>query len=176
MPQIEVSFRIDANGILNVSAKDKATGKEQSVRIEGSAGLGADEIDRMVKDSEAHSSDDKARRESIEKKNSLDSMVYQAEKTIQENGEKLDEAMKSDVEGVIASAKQDLESDDAARIDAGLQRLQAELHKVAEVLYKAEAAPGDAGAPDADAGSSPSDDDVIDAEYTEASDEKREEG
>ncbi len=176
MPQIEVAFDIDANGILSVSANDKATSKEQSVRIEGSGGLASEEIDRMVKDAEAHASDDKSRRESIEKKNNLDSMIYQAEKTLAENGEKLDDAMKSGLEGVIAEAKQDLESGDAARIDAGLQRLQAELHKVAETLYKAEAAQADAGGPGPDAGSSSPDDDVIDAEYTEASDEKREEG
>ncbi len=176
LPQIEVAFDIDANGILSVSASDKATSKEQSVRIEGSGGLASEEIDRMVKDAEAHASDDKARRESIEKKNNLDSMIYQAEKTLAENGEKLDDAMKSGLEGVIAEAKQDLESGDAARIDAGLQRLQAELHKVAETLYKAEAAQADAGGPGPDAGSSSPDDDVIDAEYTEASDEKREEG
>ncbi len=176
VPQVEVAFDIDANGILSVSATDKATGKEQSVRIEGSGGLGAEEIDRMVKDAEVHSSDDKARREHSEKKNNLDSMVYQAEKTLEETAEKLDDALKSDIAGAIETAKQDLESDDGARLDAGLQRLQTELHKVAEILYKAEAAQADAGEPGSDAGSSLADEDVIDAEYTEASEEKSEEG
>ena len=176
VPQVEVAFDIDANGILSVSATDKATGKEQSVRIEGSGGLGAEEIDRMVKDAEVHSSDDKSRREHSEKKNNLDSMVYQAEKTLEETAEKLDDALKSDIAGAIETAKQDLESDDGARLDAGLQRLQTELHKVAEILYKAEAAQADAGEPGSDAGSSLADDDVIDAEYTEASEEKSEEG
>jgi molecular chaperone DnaK len=130
----------------------------------------------MVKDAEAHSSDDKTRRDSIEKKNNLDSMIYQAEKTLEENAEKLDESMKSDAASAIASAKEDLESDDAARIDAGAQRLQAELHKVAETLYKAESAEAEPGDPAPSAGASASDEDVIDAEYTEASGEKREEG
>jgi molecular chaperone DnaK len=130
----------------------------------------------MVKDAEAHSSDDKARREHSEKKNNLDSMVYQAEKTLEETAEKLDDALKSDIAGAIETAKQDLESDDGARLDAGLQRLQTELHKVAEILYKAEAAQADAGEPGSDAGSSLADEDVIDAEYTEASEEKSEEG
>jgi molecular chaperone DnaK len=176
VPQIDVAFDIDANGIVSVSASDKATGKEQSVRIEGSTGLASEEIDRMVKDAEAHSSDDKTRRDSIEKKNNLDSMIYQAEKTLEENAEKLDESMKSDAASAIASAKEDLESDDAARIDAGAQRLQAELHKVAETLYKAESAEAEPGDPAPSAGASASDEDVIDAEYTEASGEKREEG
>ena len=130
----------------------------------------------MVKDAEAHASDDKAKRDGIEKKNNLDSMIYQAQKTLDENGEKLDDAAKSGLEGVIADVKQDLESDDAARIDAGLQRLQTELHGVAETLYKAEPDQAEAGAPGAEAGSSSADDDVIDAEYSEAPEEKREEG
>ncbi|MEE2672552.1 MAG: molecular chaperone DnaK [Myxococcota bacterium] len=175
VPQIEVVFDIDANGILSVSANDKATGKEQSVRIEGSGGLATEEIDRMVNDAEIHSSDDKTRREQIEKKNNLDSMTYQAEKTLEDNVDKLDDALKSDLAGAIETAKQDLESDDAGRIDAGLERLQAELHKVAETLYKAEAAQADAGGPGPDEGSSPPDDDVIDAEYTEAPEDKSEE-
>ena len=167
MPQVEVGFDIDATGILSVSATDKATGKEQSVRIEGAGGLAKDEIDRMVRDAESHAADDKARREAIEKKNTLDSMIYQAEKTLTENAEKLDESQKTGLESAIADAKQDLESEDAGRIDAGRQRLETELHKVAEVLYKSEASPGDGatGGPDAGGGS---DDDVIDAEYTEA--------
>jgi molecular chaperone DnaK len=175
VPQIEVTFDIDANGIVSVSASDKASGKEQSVRIEGAGGLDSAEIDRMVKDAESHASEDLSRREAIEKKNNLDSMIYQGEKTLSENADKLDDALKSGLEGVLADAKKDLESDDGARIGAALERLQAELHKVAEVLYKAEAAGGAAGADDssgAPGGSDGSDDDVIDAEYTE---EKREE-
>jgi molecular chaperone DnaK len=175
VPQIVVAFDIDANGILSVSAADQATGKEQSVRIEGSGGIASEEIDRMVKDAEAHAADDRDRREAIEKKNSLDSMIYQGEKTLAENAEKLDASQKSALEGVLADARKDLESEDSARIDAALQRVQAELHKLAETLYKAEAAAsGEAGAAGepAAAGAAANDDDVIDADYTEESDRK----
>jgi molecular chaperone DnaK len=168
VPQVEVTFDIDANGILSVSAADKATGKDQSIRIEGSGGIASEEIDRMVHDAESHAAEDKNRRELIEKRNQLDSMIYQAEKMVADNGEKLAEADKTTIEGVIADAKKDLEADDLAKLDAARQRLEAELHRLAESLYKADADAGAAGA-DATEGSTTSsdDDDVIDAEYTE---------
>jgi molecular chaperone DnaK len=167
VPQIEVTFDIDANGILAVNAKDKATSKEQSIRIEGSGGLSKDEIDRMVKDAEAHASEDHARREQVEKHNQLDSMIYQAEKTLTENRDKIGEADRTRVESVLAEAKQDLESNDAARMDAARQRVEKEMHAVAEALYKAQAAGGDAaGTAGSDTGGA-KDDGVIDAEYTE---------
>ena len=165
MPQIEVTFDIDANGILSVNALDKASGKDQSIRIEGSGGLDSSEIDRMVKDAEAHASDDKTRRDKIEKHNQLDSMIYQAEKMIADNADNLSDGDKSALQGAIDDAKKDLESDDAARIDAARQRLETELHKLAETLYKAGAA---GAAEEADAAADgKADDDVIDAEYTE---------
>ena len=167
MPQIEVSFDIDVNGILAVSAKDKASGKEQSIKIEGSGGLAKAEIDRMVKDAEAHASEDKARRESIEKKNQLDSLIYQAEKTLRENAEKLPGDVKGAAEEAIRAGKADLESEDAARLDAGRQRLEQAMHKVAEVLYKAQAAQGAAEGQAAGGEKKSGGDDVIDAEYTE---------
>ena len=176
VPQVEVTFDIDANGILSVSATDKASGKEQSIRIEGAGGLDSAEIDRMVQDAETNASADKERREAIEKKNELDSLVYQAEKMVEENGDKLDEAEKAALEGVLADAKADLESGDAAKLDAAKQRVEAELHKVAEKLYKSEAAgaegmPPNPGAPDGDAGAGGgADEDVIDAEFTDTSD------
>jgi molecular chaperone DnaK len=173
VPQIEVTFDIDANGILAVSAKDRATGKEQSIRIEGSGGLKKDEIERMVKEAEAHASEDHARRERIEKKNNLDSLIYHAEKTLRDNADKIGTSEKSELEGVIAEAKKDLESEDAAKLEAARQRVEQGLHKVAEQLYKAQAASGSAGpssggdaAPGAAPGGKPGDD-VIDAEYTE---------
>jgi molecular chaperone DnaK len=170
MPQVEVTFDIDANGILSVNAKDKATAKEQSIRIEGTGGLANDEIDRMVRDAESHAAEDKKRRETIEKHNALDSLIYQAEKQLGETGEKLDPADKTGVEEAIAAAKQKLESQDAAELEAATQTLTQALHKVAEALYQQEAAQG-AGAPGADAagpaGSGGGDDDVIDADYTE---------
>ena len=172
IPQVEVTFDIDANGILSVTASDKASGKDQSIRIEGSGGLSEDEINGMVRDAEANASQDTERRDQIEKHNQLDSMIYQAEKMLADNGEKLSDADKGPLQGAIDSAKQDLESDDVARIDAANQQLEAELHKLAETLYKAESA-GEADSadpsaePSADAGT---DEDVIDAEYTEEKD------
>jgi molecular chaperone DnaK len=173
VPQIEVTFDIDANGILAVGAKDKATGKEQTIRIEGSGGLDKGEVERMVKDAEAHASEDHARRDAIEKKNHLDSMVYQAEKTVAESGENIPVVDKNEVDEAIANAKTVLEGDDAAALDAAHQRLEGALHKVAEHLYKAQAdaeaaaGAGDAAGDAAAGGQGGGDDDVIDAEYTE---------
>jgi molecular chaperone DnaK len=171
VPQVEVIFDIDANGILGVSARDKASGKEQSIRIEGSGGLSSDEIDRMVKEAEANASADKTRRDAIEKKNQLDSLIYQAEKTLAENEAKLDEADKTSISGAIEDAKADLESGDPAKLDAARQRVEAALHKVAEKLYQREAPGGAAGGAGASAAGGAegggSDDDVIDAEFTE---------
>jgi len=174
VPQVEVTFDIDANGILSVGAADKATGKDQSIRIEGSGGLKSDEIDRMVKEAEANASDDKSRRDSIDKKNQLDSLIYQAEKTLAENAEKIDEADKTALNGILADAKTDLESGDAAKLDAARQRVEAEMHKIAEKLYKSEAAAGSAGAGDSSpegASADAADDDVIDAEFTQENDD-----
>jgi molecular chaperone DnaK len=173
VPQVEVTFDIDANGILSVGAKDKATAKEQSIRIEGTGGLDKAEIDRMVKEAESHASEDKQRRESTDKRNQLDNMIYQAEKTLSENGENLEADDRKSFEELLAEAKTDLESEEDARIDAAHQRIESELHRLAEQLYKSQA--GSAGGPqdpaaaggDADPASAPPDDDVIDAEYTE---------
>jgi molecular chaperone DnaK len=168
VPQIEVTFDIDANGILSVNAKDSATGKEQSIRIEGSGGLSKDEIERMVREADAHASEDHQRRETIEKRNALDSLIYNAEKTIRESGDKLPEEEKKQVEEVLKEARADLESDDLARIDAANQRVEQEMHKIAEVLYKAQSAEGAEGAQGpGESAPSGEDGDVIDAEYTE---------
>jgi len=171
VPQIQVGFDIDANGILSVSATDKATGREQSIRIEGTGGLSGDEIDRMVKEAESHASEDRSRREKIESKNRLDSLIYQAEKTLTDNREKLGEDEVKPLEQAIAEAKTDLESDDAAKMDAAHHRVEAALHKAAEALYKAGGqAPGAGAAGEAGpapGGTAGSEEDVIDAEYTE---------
>jgi molecular chaperone DnaK len=178
VPQIEVTFDIDANGILSVNAKDSASGREQSIRIEGSGGLAKDEIDRMVSEAEAHAGEDRQRRELIEKRNTLDSMIYQAEKTLAENEAKIAEADAQAAKSAIEDAKKELEKDDPAALDSARQRLEQALHKVAETLYKAGQEGGDAGAaagagPEASAGS---DDDVVDAEYTEEKGDEREGG
>jgi molecular chaperone DnaK len=169
IPQIEVTFDIDANGILHVGALDKASGKEQSIRIEGSGGLDKSEIDNMVHDAEAHASEDKERKEKIEKHNTLDSLIYSVEKTLGENKDKLDDESRQGVDTALADAKKDLESDDVEKLDAARERLEQEMHKVAELLYKAdpagEGAEGAApGGETADAGDG---EEVIDAEYTE---------
>jgi len=172
MPQIEVTFDIDANGILSVSAKDKASGKEQSIRIEGSGGLSKDEVETMVKDAEAHAAEDRERKERIEKRNQLDSLVYNAEKQLSEHGDKLSAEDKQGLESAVAEAKQDLESDDAARMQAAHGRLEQALHKVAEALYKAQQQAGEAGGGpaaggEASSGAGGDEGEVIDAEYTE---------
>jgi molecular chaperone DnaK len=174
VPQIEVSFDIDANGILSVAATDKASGKEQSIRIEGSGGLASDEIERMVREAESHADEDKVQREKVEKHNALDSMIYQGEKQLKDNESKLSESDREGLKAALESAKADLESNELARLDSGRQSLEQELHKLAEVLYKAQtdqAAESGAGAGDGPGGAgapAASDDgDVIDAEYTE---------
>jgi molecular chaperone DnaK len=169
IPQIEVTFDINADGILSVTASDKATGKDQSIRIEGSGGLSNDEINRMVVDAESHAGEDSERREKIEKHNQLDSMIYQAEKMLADNAEKLPESEKGSLQTAIAEAKQDLESDELARMDAANQRIESELHKIAEALYKTEAAEAEAH-PAGDTAQTQDEEEVIDAEYTEERD------
>ena len=178
VPQVEVTFDIDANGILAVGAKDKATGKEQTIRIEGTGGLAADEIDRMVREAESNASEDALRRDAIEKRNSLDSMIYQAEKTLSDNGEGLEADDKQSIEELLKAAKEDLASEDPAKIDAALQRVESEMHRLAERLYKAQddgsAQAGESGDGSSESGSAggekksaSADEDIIDAEYTE---------
>ena len=136
MPQVEVTFDIDANGIVHVSAKDRATNKEQRITITASSGLSEDEIQRMVKDAESHADDDKKRREAIEERNKLDSMIYSVEKMVSENKEKLSAEVVSPVETALADAKTKLDSQDAAELKSALAALTAASHKMAEELYK----------------------------------------
>lgn len=166
VPQIEVSFDIDANGILAVNAKDKATNKEQSISIEGSGGLAGDEIERMVNEAEAHAEEDKERRESIENRNQLDSLIYGAEKNLSENGDKLGTDEKEDIEKILAEAKEDLASGDKERIAGAHGKVEQAVHKFAETLYKTEG-PTEKDENTSENDSSKLDDDVIDAEFTE---------
>jgi molecular chaperone DnaK len=167
VPQIEVTFDIDANGILSVSARDKASGKEQSIRIEGSGGLAKSEIERMVREAEAHASEDRAQRDRIEKHNSLDNLIYQAEKTLRENGEKAPAAESEAVRTAIEAARKDLASEDADKLEAARRSLEQQLHRLAETLYKTQAASGAAPGPGAGAAPAGAEGDVVDAEYTE---------
>ncbi len=167
LPQVEVTFDIDANGILNVSAKDLGTGKQQSIEIKASSGLSEDEIQQMVKDAEAHASEDKKNRERVDERNKLDSLIYTTEKSLGEFGDKLDADSKASLEAAIGEAKEKLDSNDAEELKAANEKLTAASHKLAEEMYKkseAEAAGQDAGA-GGDAG--PSDDDVVDADFEE---------
>ncbi|MBO4317310.1 MAG: molecular chaperone DnaK, partial [Mailhella sp.] len=164
VPQIEVTFDIDANGIVKVSAKDTGTGKEQSVQITASSGLSEDEIQKLVKEAEAHAEDDKKRHELVEARNEADSLIYSTEKSISELGEKLDAALKADLESKIADLKKTLEGDDGAAIKNASQQLAQAAHKLAEQLYSQQQAQGQQ--PGAQPGGKP-DDDVMDADFTE---------
>jgi molecular chaperone DnaK len=182
VPQIEVTFDIDANGILNVTAKDKATNKEQKIQITSSSGLSKEEVERMAKEAEAHSAEDKAKREEIEARNQLDSMVYQVEKMLKENGDKISGDEKGQVESALADAKKALEGTDAAAMNAAREKLTTASHKLAEAMYKAQQTPPTDGAtgagPQSGAQSNGAsqqekkDEGVIDAEYVDVEDKR----
>jgi molecular chaperone DnaK len=164
MPQIEVSFDIDANGIINVSAKDNATGNEQQIRIEGGSGLKQEEIDRMIKDAEAHSDEAHKLRELADTRNNAESLAYQIEKSLKENREKLDEGLASTVEGRIMELRGVLEGSDAAEIKAKTDALQEAWTQAAQALYANASAQQQSGPSNGDAAAS--DDEVVeDAEY-----------
>jgi len=183
VPQIEVTFDIDANGILNVTAKDTATQKDQKITITSSSGLSKEEVERMAKEADAHAAEDKAQRDSIEAKNQLDSMVYQIEKMLKEQGDKISGSERGDVENAVADAKKALESNDKAQMDKARETLTAASHKLAEQMYKAaQATPGAAPGAGPTAGPDPGgngsgggakkDEGVIDAEYVDVEDKK----
>ena len=174
IPQIEVTFDIDANGIVNVSAKDKGTGKEQKIKIEASSGLSKDEVDQMMREAEAHSEEDKTRKEAIDTRNQADQAVYQAEKMLQDAGDKLPASEREPLESAIAAVKKALESDDTAALTEAMEQLTSSQHKAAETMYKQSSEtqpPTEPGAPDsagADGESSgASEGEVIDAEVVE---------
>ena len=177
IPQIEVTFDIDANGILNVTAKDNATGKDTRITITSSSGLSKDEVDRMAKDADAHAAEDKEKREEIEARNSLDGMVYNIEKMLKDNSEKIQGPEKEEVESVLAESKKVLEGTPTSKeLKDQHEKLTRASHKLAEVLYKANAASATPGGPGA-AGAEPAaeakkDEGVIDAEYVDVEDKK----
>jgi molecular chaperone DnaK len=170
VPQIEVTFDIDANGIMNVSAKDLGTSKEQKITITASSGLAKDEIDRMVTDAQAHAEEDRKRREEIESKNRLDSLVYSSEKTFNENKAKLSGADVSAFEAALADAKKALEAGGTESMNAAGERLQQASHKIAEAIYKGaagEPAGPESASPSSSAPGAGKEDEVIDAEYVD---------
>lgn len=179
IPQIEVTFDIDANGILNVTAKDNATGKDTRITITSSSGLSKEEVERMAKDAEAHAAEDKEKREEIEARNALDGLVYNIDKMLKESGEKVQAADKTEVEAALADARKALEGTNAAEMRTAHETLTKASHKLAEALYKANAAGPAAGqgAPSAQADGTPGaeqkkDEGVIDAEYVDVDDKK----
>jgi len=164
MPQIEVTFDIDANGIVNVSAKDKATGKEQQIRIQASGGLSEADIDKMVKDAEANAADDKKRREAVDAKNHADSLVHSTEKALAEHGSKIADTERRSIEDAVSDLKEALKGDDAEAIKAKTNTLAQASMKLGEAMYKQQA--------EADAAKDAAKDDVVDAEFTEVDDDK----
>src|SRR4051794_16143923 len=173
IPQVEVAFDIDANGILNVSAKDLGTGKEQKIEIKAGSGLSEGEVERMVKDAEAHADEDRQQREVVEARNTAENAAYQAERQLSELGESVDEASKSEIEAAIKDVRENLESDDAALLREKTEALQTAFHKVSEQMYAAAAQQQQAGATDGDGasaaanGGAEEEEEVVDAEVVD---------
>ncbi|AEI08452.1 Molecular chaperone [Corynebacterium resistens DSM 45100] len=178
LPQIEVTFDIDANGIVHVTAKDKGTGKENTIKIQDGSGLSQDEIDRMVKDAEAHAEEDKKRREEQEVRNSAESMAYQTRKFVEDNKEKVSDELQTKVEDAAKAVDEALKGDDIEAIKDAVEKLSAESQEMGKAIYEAEAAEGAAGAGAAGAGaegadSASQDPNVVDAEVVDEEDEKK---
>jgi molecular chaperone DnaK len=179
VPQIEGTFDIDANGILNVSAKDTATGKQQNITITASSGLTKEEIDKMVKDAEAHAADDTKRKQEIEVRNQTDSLVYSTERMLSEHGAKLSENDRKVVDEALAEAREALKAEDAARIKHAQDGLTRASHKLAEIMYReaqTKGQPGSGpGAPGSDGGAGstgPKEGEVVDAEFEDLGEKK----
>jgi len=181
VPQIEVTFDIDANGILNVTAKDRGTGNEQKITITSSSGLSKDEVEKMAKDAESHAADDRKQRDTIEAKNRADAMVYNVEKTLKEHRSKITDAEAKEIESSIEETKKAINENDAAKINSAVDRLTTASHKLAEAMYKASGQPGaqtpPSGGPSGDGGPSGGEkkggkDNVVDAEFVDVDDKK----
>ncbi len=176
VPQIEVTFDIDANGIVNVSAKDKGTGKEQQIRIQASGGLSEADIQKMVKEAEAHAEEDKRRRALVEARNQAESLVHSTEKSLAEHGDKLNAADKSAIDRALADLKSAIGGDDAGQIEAKSRTLTQVSSKLGEAVYKAtQAQAGDAGGQATQPGGTGKDE-VVDAEFEDVDQQKRSQG
>ncbi|MDB5734650.1 MAG: dnaK [Alphaproteobacteria bacterium] len=172
IPQIEVTFDIDANGIVSVTAKDKATNKEQQIRIQASGGLSDADIQKMVKDAEEHAADDKKRKEAVEAKNQADALIHSTEKAMADHGDKVDVADKTAIEAALAALKTAMEGDDAETIKEKTNTLAQSSMKLGEAMYKAQQSEGAAADAAAD-GAAPKDDNVVDADFEEVDDQKK---
>jgi molecular chaperone DnaK len=177
VPQIEVTFDIDANGIVNVSAKDMGTGKEQKITITSSSGLSKNEIENMVNEAEAHAEEDKAKQEEVELKNRADTLIYSTEKTLKEHRDKVAEADAKNIEGAVESLKKAVQAGDKSGLEQGIEQLTAASHKLAEIMYQQasaeQQAPGETGAAQGGARPGSSEEDVIDAEYEDMDDKEK---
>ncbi|USG61146.1 molecular chaperone DnaK [Sneathiella marina] len=177
VPQIEVTFDIDANGIVNVSAKDKGTGKEQKIQIQASSGLSDSDIDQMVKDAEEHAAEDKARKEKVEIVNQADSLIHATEKTLAEAGDKVEEDVKAPIEAALAELKEAKEGDDIEAISAKMEALQEASMKLGEALYAQSQAEAEEAGSESDTETSEesetSDEDVVDADFEEVDEDKK---
>jgi molecular chaperone DnaK len=174
IPQIEVTFDIDANGILHVSAKDLGTGKEQSIRITASSGLSADEVKKMTRDAESHGEEDKNKKQLAEARNEADTMIYSVEKSLKEYGDKLSESEKKDIEDALEKCKKAKDSGaDVSEIKSSVESLMKASHKLAEHIYKAAGDQQAAGAEVGASGAKPSEEDVVEAEFEDV-DKKKE--
>ena len=171
VPQVEVAFDIDANGIVNVSATDKGTGKEQQIRIQASGGLSDDDIDRMIKEAEEHAEDDKVKREGVETKNQAESLVNQIEKSLSEHGDKVSEDEKQSIENDLSSLKEALENDDVEAIKTKTEALSMSSMKLGEAIYQSEQAAAASGSNEGENSSSPAEDGVVDADFEEVENE-----
>jgi molecular chaperone DnaK len=174
MPQIEVTFDIDANGIVSVGAKDKGTGKEQSITIQASGGLSDEDIDAMVADAEANAEADKERKELVEARNQAESLIHSTEKSMEEHSDKVDPTTIEAIELAIAALKDDLEDEKASaeKIKSGVQNVTEAAMKLGEAIYKASQDAAE-GAEPADADMSPGDDDIVDADFEDLDGDKR---
>jgi molecular chaperone DnaK len=169
MPQIEVAFDIDANGIVHVSAKDLGTGKEQSMTITGGSALPKDDIQQMVEDAEKYAEEDRRRREAVETRNQADQLVYQTEKTLKDQGEKLDAALKAEVEEALTGLKEALKGEDTDAVRAGMEALASHSQRLAEAIYKASA---EESSDATDASDAAEDADIVDAEVVDEGDDQ----
>jgi molecular chaperone DnaK len=174
IPQVEVTFDIDANGIVQVSAKDKGTGKEQQIRIQASGGLSESDIQKMVKDAEAHAEEDKKRKAEVEAKNHAEGLVHATEKTLAEHGSKVGEAERRAIENAMSDLKEALKGNDAEAISAKTNALAQASMKLGEAMYKQAEQPGGGDAAGSgDSGAEAKKEDVVDAEFTEVDDDKK---
>jgi molecular chaperone DnaK len=173
MPQIEVTFDIDANGIVSVGAMDKGTGKEQKITIQASGGLSEEDIEKMVKDAEENAEADKARRDLIEAKNQAESLIHSTEKSMEEHGDKVDPTTIEAIELAIAALKDELETENVDKIKSGIQNVTEAAMKLGEAIYKAAQEEGEDIAEAADEAARGGDDDIVDAEFEDLDDDKR---